>query len=163
MLIVEHLTRMAHFSPCTKSVTSEETASLLVHGVYILRGPPRVLGSDRDQKFISGFLQTLWRRLGTRVKSLNMSFSRHPETDGLITERVSNMFQLLPRYFRCYDGSKWTDVLPNNVKFAYNATRALGIEHTPFEAIFGFLQRSHVTCCSTCDLRFRFRKKRQSG
>jgi hypothetical protein len=24
------------------------------------------------------------------------------------------------------------------VKFLYNATRALGIEHTPFEAIFGF-------------------------
>jgi hypothetical protein len=24
------------------------------------------------------------------------------------------------------------------VEFAYNATRALGIEHTPFEAYFGF-------------------------
>jgi hypothetical protein len=24
------------------------------------------------------------------------------------------------------------------VEFAYNATRALGIEHTPFEANFGF-------------------------
>jgi hypothetical protein len=30
-----------------------------------------------------------------------------------------------------------TDLLPQ-VEFAYNVTRALGIEHTPFEANFGF-------------------------
>jgi hypothetical protein len=35
------------------------------------------------------------------------------------------------------EASKWTDLLPQ-VKFAYNATRALGIEHTPLEANFGF-------------------------
>jgi putative transposase len=48
----------------------------------------RVLVNDRDAKLVSGFLQPLWRRLGTR---LNMSSSRHPETDGL-TERVNNTF-----------------------------------------------------------------------
>jgi hypothetical protein len=35
------------------------------------------------------------------------------------------------------DGSNWRDMLPQ-VKFAYNATLALKIEHTPFEANFGF-------------------------
>ena len=35
------------------------------------------------------------------------------------------------------DGSKLTNLLPQ-VEFAYNATRALGIEHSPFEANFGF-------------------------
>jgi hypothetical protein len=65
-----------------------------------------------------------------------MSSSRHPETDGL-TERVYNTFQRLLRCFCCYDGSNWTALLPQ-VEFAYNASRALGIEHTPFEANFGF-------------------------
>jgi putative transposase len=65
-----------------------------------------------------------------------MSSSRHPETDGL-TERVNNTFQQLLRCFCCYDGSDWTTPLPR-VEFAYNASRALGIEHTPFEANFGF-------------------------
>jgi hypothetical protein len=65
-----------------------------------------------------------------------MSSSRHPETDGL-TERVNNIFQHLLRCFYCYDGFDWTILLPQ-VKFAYNALRALGIEHTPFEADFGF-------------------------
>jgi hypothetical protein len=65
-----------------------------------------------------------------------MSSSRHPETDGL-KERVNNTFQQLLRCFCCYDGSDWTMLLPQ-VEFAYNASRALGIEHTPFEADFGF-------------------------
>jgi hypothetical protein len=47
-----------------------------------------VLFNDRDPKFVSGLRQTLWRRLGTR---LNMSSSRHPETDGL-TERVNSFY-----------------------------------------------------------------------
>jgi hypothetical protein len=124
---------MAHFLPCTESITAEETATLFLQGVYRLHGLARVLISDRDPKFVSAFWQTLWRRLGTR---LNMSSSRHPETDGL-RERVNITFQQLLRCFCCYDGSDWTTLLPQ-VEFAYNASRALGIEHTPFEANFGF-------------------------
>jgi hypothetical protein len=92
-----------------------------------------VLISDRDPKFVSGFLRTLWQRLGTR---LNISSYRHPETDGL-TESVKNTFQQLLRCLCCYDGSYRTAVLPQ-VEFAHNASRAHGIEHTPFEANFGF-------------------------
>jgi hypothetical protein len=65
-----------------------------------------------------------------------MYSSRHPETDGL-TQRVNNTFQQLLRCFCCFDSSAWTTLLPQ-VEFAYNASRALGIEHTPFEANFGF-------------------------
>jgi putative transposase len=65
-----------------------------------------------------------------------MSSSRHPETDGL-TERVNITFQQLLRCLCCYDGSDWTTLLPQ-VEFAYNASRVLGIENTPFETNFGF-------------------------
>jgi hypothetical protein len=65
-----------------------------------------------------------------------MSSIRQPETDGL-TERVNSTFRQLLRCFCCYDGCDWTTLLPQ-VEFAYNAFRALGIEHTPFEASFGF-------------------------
>jgi hypothetical protein len=133
LIVVDHLTRMAHFMPCTKAITAEKTATLFLHGVYRLHGLPRVLVSDRDPKFVSGLWQTLWRSLGTR---LNMSSNRHPKTGGL-TERVNNTFQQLLRCFCCYDGYDWTALLPQ-VEFAYNASRALGIEHAPFEANFGF-------------------------
>jgi hypothetical protein len=49
---------MAHFLPCTKTVTAEETATLFLQGVYRLHGLPRVLVSDRDPKFGSAFWQT---------------------------------------------------------------------------------------------------------
>jgi hypothetical protein len=124
---------MAHFLPCTKTVIAGETATLFLHGVYRLHGLPRVLVSDRDPKLISGFKQTLWRRLGSRM---NMSSSRHQEANGL-TERVNNTFKQLLRCFCCYHGSDWTTLLPQ-VELAYNASRALGIEYTPFEANFGF-------------------------
>jgi hypothetical protein len=83
--VVDHLTRIAHFPPCRETVI---VLTLFLQGVYRLHGLPRVLVCDRDPKFVSGFWQTLWRRLGTR---LNMSSSRHPQTDGL-TKRVNNTF-----------------------------------------------------------------------
>jgi hypothetical protein len=117
---------------CTKGVNAEQTATLFLYGVYRLHGLPRVLVSDRDRKFVSGFWQTLWRRLGTR---LDMSSSRHPQADGL-TGRVNSTFEQLLRCFCCYGGADWMELLPQ-VRFAYNASRALGTEHTPFEASFG--------------------------
>jgi hypothetical protein len=133
VIVVDHLTRMAHFLPCTETVIAEETTTLFLQGEYRLHGLPRVPVNDRDPKFVNGLWQTLWRRLRTR---LNMSSSRHPETYGL-TERVNSTFQQLLRCLCCYDGYDWTTLLPQ-VEFACNASRALGIEHTPFEANFGF-------------------------
>jgi hypothetical protein len=80
LIVVDHLTRMAHFLPCIETVVAEETRTLFLQGIYRLHGLPRVLISDRDPKFVKGFWQTLWRRLATR---LNMSSNRHPKTDGL--------------------------------------------------------------------------------
>jgi hypothetical protein len=78
LIVVDHLTRIAHFMPCIESVTAKETASLFLQRVYRLHGLPHVLVSDRDPKVVNGFRQTLWRRLGTR---LNMSSSRRPKLD----------------------------------------------------------------------------------
>jgi hypothetical protein len=53
LIVIDHLTRMAHFLPCAESVIVEEIARLFLHGVYILHGMPRVLVIDRDPKFVS--------------------------------------------------------------------------------------------------------------
>jgi hypothetical protein len=55
LIVVDHLTRMAHFMPCAKTVTAEETTTLFLQGVYRLHGLPRVLINDRDPKFVNGF------------------------------------------------------------------------------------------------------------
>jgi hypothetical protein len=131
LIVVDHLTPMAHFMPCTESVTAEETVALFLHGVYRLHGLPCVLVSDRDAKFVSGFWQTLWRRLGTR---LNMSSSRHPKTAGL-TERVNSTFQKLFRCLCCYDGISWTYMLPQVEFSVQRFSSARNCTH-PLEANF---------------------------
>jgi hypothetical protein len=131
LIVVNHLAQMAYFMPCTQSVATEETPTLFFLGVYRLHGLPRVQVSYRNPKFVFGYSQALWRRLGTR---LSMPSKRDPETCG-ITERVNMTFQQLRRCFCCYDGYKWAYLLPQ-VEFAYNASRAFGIEHTPFSAKF---------------------------
>jgi hypothetical protein len=35
-VVDHHLTRMAHFMPCKETVTAEESATLILHGVYRL-------------------------------------------------------------------------------------------------------------------------------
>jgi hypothetical protein len=63
---------------------------------------------------------------------------------------VNITFPQLLRCFCCYDGSDWTTLIPQ-AEFAYNASRALGIKHTPFEANFGFFHEE------TLDLLFSMR------
>jgi hypothetical protein len=52
IVVVDHLTRMAHFLPCTYSVTPKE--NLFLQGVYRLHGLPRVLVCDPDPKLVGG-------------------------------------------------------------------------------------------------------------
>jgi hypothetical protein len=158
LIVVDHLTRMAHFLPRTETVTADETATLLLQGVYRLLGLLRVLVSDRDPKFDNGFWHTLWRRLVTR---LNMSSSRHPETDEL-TERVNNTFRQLLRCFSYYNGSDWTTLLP---QAELRTTPLVHSElNTPrLRLILDSLMRSLHTYCYACDGQFQFRKTQHSG
>jgi hypothetical protein len=49
---------------------------------------------------------------------------------------------ILLRVISCYNGSDWHGRLPF-IDFAFNASRAMGIEHTPFEANVAFSLEEH--------------------
>ena len=134
LVICCHLSRQAHFIPTTMTVTGEQSANLFLENIYRLHGLPRIIVSDRDTRFMSAFWQTLWRRLGTK---LNMSSGQHAETDGL-TERINAIATELARAFCCFDGSDWVSHIPM-MEFSYNSSKALGIEHAPFEAVYGYV------------------------
>jgi hypothetical protein len=57
--------------------------------------------NDRAPKLVGCIWQALWRRLSTR---LNMSYSRHPETDRL-TERI-----LLSATFTLFLLQRWLEL-----------------------------------------------------
>jgi hypothetical protein len=82
LIVVDHLTRMAHFLPCTEIVTAEENATWFLMGVYRLHGLPRVLVSDRDPKFVIGFSQTTMATPWNAPEHVFQSTSRDKRTDG---------------------------------------------------------------------------------
>jgi hypothetical protein len=55
LIVVDHVTRMAHFRPCTESVTAKETVIVFLQGAYIIHQMPRVLVNHWDPKFASVF------------------------------------------------------------------------------------------------------------
>jgi hypothetical protein len=59
LVVVDRLTKMAHFTPCSKSITTEETAQLILDGIVRLHGLPEEIVSDKGPQFASKF----WRRL----------------------------------------------------------------------------------------------------
>ena len=65
--------------PCTKSLTSEDTARLLLDNLYKRFGLPDKIISDRGPQFASKAFTELLKLLG--IKSA-LSTAYHPQTDG---------------------------------------------------------------------------------
>ena len=55
MVVVDRFTKMAHYVPCTKDVTSEQVASLFIDWMYRHHGLPEHIISDRGAQFKSEF------------------------------------------------------------------------------------------------------------
>jgi hypothetical protein len=135
-VVVDSLTKMAHFVPCKKTITGEETARLFVENVYKYHELPDDIIYDRGTQFTSKFWQSLFKILHVKIK---LSSAYHPQTDGK-TERVN---QVLEQYLRCsinYHQDNWVDLLPI-VEFAYNNTFQESIHQTPFYANYAYHPR----------------------
>ena len=64
-VIVDHLTKSAHFLAMKTTDSMDSLAKLYIQEVVRLHGIPLSIVSDRDPKFISQFWQSLQRALGT--------------------------------------------------------------------------------------------------
>ncbi|CAI7934428.1 unnamed protein product [Closterium sp. NIES-54] len=126
LVIVDRLTKMAHFPPCRTTITAEETTKLFISTVIRLHGLPSAIVSDRDPKFTSKFWQETWAQYGTR---LQFSSSYHPQTDGQKEQTNQTMEQLIRR--NCPDLTKWEDLLPV-LEFAYNNASFATTNQSPF-------------------------------
>ena len=79
MVVVDRLTKYAHFFPISIHYKAPQIAELFFKEVFRLHGLPRNIISDRDSKFLSLFWKELFRLAGTK---LTPSTSYHPQTDG---------------------------------------------------------------------------------
>jgi transposase InsO family protein len=76
---------MAHYMPCNKTITSEETTRLFMDNIYKYHGLPDDIISDCGSQFTSKFWQSLFKILKVKIK---LSSAYHPQADGQ-TERVN--------------------------------------------------------------------------
>jgi hypothetical protein len=132
-VVVDRLTKMAHFMPCNKTVTSEETARLFMDNIYKYHGLPDDIISDRGSQFTSKFWQSLFKILKVKIK---LPSAYHPQTHEQ-TERVN---KILKQYLRCtinYHQDNCTELLPL-AEFAYNNTIQGSTQYTLFFANYGY-------------------------
>jgi hypothetical protein len=76
LVVVDKLTKYAHFIPIKHPYTAKIIAELFVDNIYKLHSMPLSLVSDRDPAFTSQFWQEVFRDTGTQLR---MSTSHHPE------------------------------------------------------------------------------------
>jgi hypothetical protein len=74
-VVVDRLTKMAHFIPCTKIVTEEETAKVFFDNIYCIHELPNDIVLDMGTQFTSNFWRGLFQLLSVKI---NLSITYHP-------------------------------------------------------------------------------------
>ncbi|GJY93040.1 hypothetical protein Tco_0508822 [Tanacetum coccineum] len=146
-VIVDRLTKSAHFIPTRETDSMETLTRLYIKEIVSQHGVLISIISDRDSHFTSRFWQSLQNALGTQ---LDMSTTYHPETDGQ-SERTIQTLEDMLRACVIDFGKGWERHLPL-VEFSYNNSYHASIKAALFEALYGQKYRSHVCWAEVGDV-----------
>ena len=78
-MIVDRMTKSAHFLPVKTTYSADDYAKLYLQEVIILHGVPITIISDTGAEFTAQFWKSFKKGLGSKV---NMSTAFHPQKDG---------------------------------------------------------------------------------
>lgn len=132
MVVVDRLTKMAHFIPTTTSASAMDVARLFYENVWCRHGLSLDNVSDRDSRFTSN----VWDRLCEMwPMARKMSTSFHPQTDGQ-TERTNRTLEQMLRMYVSPDMTDW-DLCLAPAEFAYNNARSDSTGYSPFFLNYG--------------------------
>ena len=131
-VIVDRLTKSAHFLAISESSSAERLAELYVREVVSRHGVPLSIVSDRDVRFTSRFWKKFHEELGTR---LHFSTAYHPQTDGQSERTIQTLEDMLRACVLDFGGS-WDTYLPL-AEFSYNNSHHSSIGMPPFELLYG--------------------------
>ncbi|GJU53016.1 putative reverse transcriptase domain-containing protein [Tanacetum coccineum] len=96
-VIVDRLTKSAHFLPMREDYKMERLARLYLNEIVAIHGVPVSIISDRDSRFTSRFWHSMQEALGTR---LDMSMVYHPQTDGQSERTIQTLKYMLRAKYR---------------------------------------------------------------
>ncbi|GJY95717.1 putative reverse transcriptase domain-containing protein [Tanacetum coccineum] len=91
-VIVDRLTKRAHFIPIRENMPVHKLAKIYVNEIVARHGVPVSIISDRDERFTFDFWQKFQEELGTR---LHMSMAFHPQMDGQSERTIQTLEDML--------------------------------------------------------------------
>ena len=114
-VIVDRMTKSAHFIPVKVSFSAEDYAKLYIKEIVKLHGVPLSIISNRGTQFTSHFWKAFQKGLGTKVK---LSTTFHPQTVGQAERTIQTIEDMLSACIIDFKGN-WDDHLPF-IEFSYN-------------------------------------------
>ena len=114
VVVDQGLSKGVILSPCNKTITSENTAKLLLENLYLFGLPDKII-SDRGPQFASKAFIELLRLLG--IKSA-LSTAYHPQTDGT-TERTNQEIEAYLSIYCASHPEDWAQAL-HTLEFTHN-------------------------------------------
>ncbi len=132
-VVIDHLSKATIISPCTKTITAEETSKLYLENVWRRTRLPHQVISDQGPQFASKVMQETWMKLG--VKS-TMSTAHHPQMDGK-TKRVNQELEQYFCIFCNFEQDNCAELIPF-MEFSHNARQHSATAKSPFAIWYGF-------------------------
>ncbi|GJY33161.1 putative reverse transcriptase domain-containing protein [Tanacetum coccineum] len=137
-VIVDRLTRFAHFLPMKETDSMEKLTRQYLKEVVSRHGVPVLIMYDQDSKFTSHFLKSLNEALSTQ---LDMSMAYHPQTDGQRERTIQTLEDMLRACVIDF-GKVWDRHLA--LEFSYNNSYHTSIKFAPFEALYAEMSISFI-------------------
>ncbi|GJS97246.1 putative reverse transcriptase domain-containing protein [Tanacetum coccineum] len=129
-VIMDRLTKSAHFLPIRENDLLDKLARLYLNRIVARHGIPASIICDRDGRFTLNFWRSFQKALGTDI-SINTAY--HPETDGQ-SERTIQTLEDMLRACVVDFGKGWVKHLPL-AEFSYNNSYHASIKADPYEAL----------------------------
>nr|GEY47762.1 putative reverse transcriptase domain, ribonuclease H-like domain, aspartic peptidase domain protein [Tanacetum cinerariifolium] len=130
-VIVDRLTKSAHFLPMREDYKMDRLARLYINKIVARHGVPILIISDHDSHFTSRFWKSMQEVLKTR---LDMSTAYHPQTDGQSEHKIQTLKDMLRACVLDFGGS-W-DVNLLLVEFSYNNSYHSNVRCATFKALY---------------------------
>lgn len=131
-VVVDRLTKSAHFLPVHTSYTAEDYTILYIRELVRLHGNPLSIITNRGTQFTEQLWKTFHKGLGTQVY---LSSTFYLQIDGQAKRTIQTLKDMLRACALGFKGS-WDKHLPL-IEFAYNNNYHASIKMAQFEALYG--------------------------
>jgi len=132
LVVIDRLTKMSHFIPCSKDLDARQLANLFRKEIVRLHGLPHDIITARGTLFTSDLWKETTGKLGIERR---LSTAFHLQRDGQ-TERTNAILEQYLRAYINYEQDHCCGYLPL-AEFAYKNGYQETIKNTPFFANYG--------------------------